>query len=222
MTNPSLSLTQSSLTKGQLPTSVGPFGAFFHYAARYWTAHLDGAPVDFSLDGVIELASPTSARHRAWMVDRDPWYLPSSPGVSDSPLCFLVEFANVSMLEQLLDRLAQNGNEDRRHIVDAATTAIHYRKLGHFRALMNHRSTAMRTVEMLDIFVNNWPRNFGSDEEQEEWTRLITGLFDTLASDTTIPTPNHLLWAASARGCMPVIDKIHERAKADPEFQKLM
>ena len=48
----------------ELSSNIGPFGACFHYAACCWTAHLGGAPIDFNLDDVLELASPTSAKHR--------------------------------------------------------------------------------------------------------------------------------------------------------------
>ena len=65
---------------------------------------------------------------------------------------------------------------------------------------------------------------FGRDDvNREEWTKLITGLLDTLASDPGIPSPNYLLDKACGGGCMLVIEKIFELAKADPAFQeKLM
>ena len=125
------------------------------------------------------------------------------------------------MLQQLLDRLAQNDDGDTRSfIIELAKLAIEKCKIGHLGALMNHRSTAkaMQTVEMLEGFAENWywlPR-----DNQEEWTKLITGLFDTLAPDS-IPSPNYLLDKACDGGCgIPVIEKIFELAKADPAFQK--
>ena len=179
-----------SLIGPPVSSDTDPFGAFFHYASCCWKAHLRGAPADlsldkFSLDDFLELASPASARHRACSREYiwQPWdtdyvrsrstqrreHDPMSPLTSDSPLYLVVRSGNVSMLAQQLDRLAQKGDGDRRLIVAAATTAIRWRKPGHFRALMNHQSTAtaMQTVEMLESFVRNW-QDFGSDDDQDE------------------------------------------------------
>ena len=131
------------------------------------------------------------------------------------------------MLEQQLDRLAQSGDVDRRLIVAAATTpiGIDHGNPGNFQALMIHRSTAMavQTVEMLKYFIKHWRirRSFSSDD-LTEWTRLIRGLFDTLASNS-ISSPNELLRCAYSEECMPAIEMLCEQAKADPAFQmKLM
>ena len=211
------------LTEPPVSFNTEPFGAFFDYAARYWTYHLGGAPVDFSLDDVLKFASPTSGRQRAWAQG---WRtVGSPPRVADiNPLCLLAEFGNVSILEQLLDRLAPNGDGDRGSIVDAATAAIHHGNPSNVRALMNHPSTAMamQTVEMLENFVKDWKYWLISRDDLKEWTKLITDLFDVLASDT-IPSPNYLLCWACCQQCMPAIEKIFERAKADRAFQeKLM
>ena len=61
-------------------------------------------------------------------------------------------------------------------------------------------------------------RSFGNDD-RKEWTRLIRGLFDKLAS-YTIPSPSYLLEVACFSKCMPAIEKIFERVKADPAFQE--
>ena len=206
------------------PKISGPFGAFFDYAARCWTDHLGSAPVGFNLDDILELASPTSARNKAWRLPRPvpAWYPACSPAMKPSALCLIVGFGNVSILEQQLDRLAQNGDVDRRLLVDAAKIAIGCDKPGNFQTLMNHRSTAMdmHTAEMLKISMRcissgpGWRRN-----KSEEWAGLIRGLFDKLAPDT-IPSPNELLRDAYEVRCMPVIEKLCERAKADPAFQK--
>ena len=213
----------SSLTEPPVSSNTDPFGAFFDYAADFWTYHLHSAPVDFRLDDVLELASPFSPRRRAW-TRGFPWFesdsrQPRSLEVYHN-LKFLVQFGRVSMLEQLLDRLAQNGDGDRSFIVDAAGVAIRYCNIGHFRALMNHRSTAkaMLTVEMLGTFARHWLSL--PVDDREEWAKLITGLFDTLASSDTIPPPNYLLDMACDGGCMPVIEKIFELAKADPAVQE--
>ena len=78
----------NSLTESQFSSNTDPFGAFFNYAAHYWKAHLGGAPVDFNLDGILELTDSTSARRRAWVIESR--WCPSSmlrqPGwVYDSP-----------------------------------------------------------------------------------------------------------------------------------------
>ena len=108
-------------------SNTDPFGAFFHYTAHWWTDHLDGAPVDFNLDDVLKLASPTSARYRPWVLEsgRNPWRPSSSPEVNASPLCLLVGFGNVFMLEQQLDRLAQNGARLLRKCVKGGTCRRH-------------------------------------------------------------------------------------------------
>ena len=59
----------NGLTEAPVPPNTDPFGAFFHYVTCCWTAHLGGAPVDFNLDDVFELASPTSGRHKVWMLE---------------------------------------------------------------------------------------------------------------------------------------------------------
>ena len=216
--------SENSSTHPSVSSNTDPFGAFFNYAAHYWTAHLDGAPVGFSLDKVLKLASPTSAKHQAWVRASgwDHWhpsYLPHSPGLRDNPLCLLVCLGgNVSILEQQLDQLAQNRDGGGRFVIDAAIAAIYHGNLGYYRALMNHRSTAMtmRTVEMLETFVANW-RNSGRDDGKE-WTKLITDLFDTLSG--TIHSPNYLLEKACLTRCMPIIEKVFERAKANRAFQE--
>ena len=166
-----------------MSSSTDPFGAFFNYAAHGLKYHLGGAPVDFKLDDVLEVASPTSARHRVWMLESSCWYPECSPEVKPNSLCLLAGFGNMSMLEEQLNRLAQNGDGDNRRLIfAAATTAIWYGNLGHFRALMNHRSIAMasETVEILETFISVLGF-FGQ----------ITGLYDDLESD--IPPPSSLL-----------------------------
>ena len=219
----SSAFSRNNLTGSLLSSKTDPFGAFFNYAACCWTVHLRGAPVDFNLDDVPKLASPTSARHRAWAIESgclNSWYPHGS--LTSSPLFLFAGFGNVLMLEQQLDRLAQNGDGDIRPIVAAATTAIHCRNYGNLRALMNHRSTAMamQTVEMLKslAFKHGIVFNIHRDD-LTEWTRLIRGLFDTLASDG-IPSPNELLRDACVWLCMPIIEKLFEQAKADPAFQE--
>ena len=127
------------------------------------------------------------------------------------------------MLEQLLDRLALDGDGDRRSIVDAARGAIaRCMNLDNFRTLMNHQSTAkaVKTVEMLQSFTQHWWVILSQDSDNlKEWTKLITGLFDMLASDT-ISSPNRLLTTACEKKCMPIIENLFERAKADPAFQE--
>ena len=125
------------------------------------------------------------------------------------------------MLEQLLDRLVLNGIGDERSIIQAATLIIRLRNpghTGHFRALMNYRSTVMvmQAFEMLEALVH-WTAL--REDDRKEWARLITGLFDTLASGT-IPPPNHLLSAACLEECIPIIEKIFDQAKANPAFQE--
>ena len=210
-----------SLTEPPVSSNTDPFGAFFNYAACCWRNHLDGAPVNFSLDDVLELASPTSARYLAWALESG-WYPRAGSSDFIPMLNFFVHYGNVSMLEQLLDRLALDGDGDRRSIVDAAKTAIRRGSPSHFRALMNHPSTAMamQTVEMLEDFVGHWWGLLGrSRDDLKEWTKLITDLFDALASDT-ISSPNYLILKACGDKCMPAIEKICERAKADPAFQE--
>ena len=204
-----------------MSSNTDPFGAFFNYAARYWKYHLHSAPVDFRLDDILELASPTSARHRAWVTESGWFYAMNSSSSMTATIQFFVIFGKASMLEQLLDRFAPNDDVDRRNILEAAKTAICCREPGQFRTLMNHRSTAMTMqVKMLEILTSNWKR-LGSGD-LEEWTNLITGLFDTLAvaSDTIPSSPNYLLMEACGNECMPAIKKIFERAKTDPAFQE--
>ena len=74
---------------------------------------------------------------------------------------------------------------------------------------------AIQTVEMLEVFVESW--EYLSNKGLTEWTRLVRDLFDTLASDTI---HNKLLRDVCEKDCMPVIEKLCERAKADPAFQK--
>ena len=216
----------NSLTEPPLSPNTDPFGAFFEYAACYWKVHLGSAPVDFNSDDVLELAGPTSTRRQAWALRSgwtpyQAWYPWVAPRETNTTLCFLVEFGNVSMLNQLLDRLAQNGDGDRSAIiVAAAETAIHHMNPGHFRALMDHRNTAMaiRTAEMLDTLLQRLTI-MASDDDRRKWTGLVRGLFDTLASDA-IPLPNYLLERACFARCMPLIQKIFERAKSYPAFQE--
>ena len=138
-------------------------------------------------------------------------------------LRFLVRHGSVSMLNQLLDRLALNVDGDITSVnvaEAAATAAISVGDPGKFRAVMNHRSTAMasQTVKMVMLkdIVEKWKLR-GTD--RKEWTRLITDLFDTLVSGT-IPSPNYLLRDACWEECIPAIEKLFERAKADPVLQK--
>ena len=184
-----------------VPSNTGPLeSTFFDYAAHHWEFHLGNSPVGFSLDDVLKLARPTSARQRAWAIESGlPYWQDQS--VVTATLSFLVSYRNVSMLNQLLDRLAPDGDGDRSTIVAAATKAIRSRKPGLFRALINHQSTAMamQTVEMLKTFIDLW--NWFSNDDRKEWAKLITGLFDTLASDT-IPSPNYLLWEACVKQCI--------------------
>ena len=215
----------NSLTRQSVSSNADPFGAFFDYAADYWSYHLVSvisAPVDFNLDDVLELASPTSTRHRAWALQSYSYHLydeQASSGVY-ATLKMFVRFGNVSMMNQLLDRSAPNSDGDRRSIVDAATKAIGLMNLGHFRALMNHQNTAVavQSVEMLKILIKNWVY-LGSDHRKEWLAKLIADLFDTLPSDS-IPAPKSLLRDARMDRCMPAIEKIFERAKADPTFQE--
>ena len=181
----------NSLTKPSRGSNTDHFGAFFHYAAWNWTYHLRSAPVNFSLDDVLKLASPTSVKYRAWAHSEPdyPWHecFPISPGAMEGPLCLLAAFGNTSMLEQLLGKLALNADdsEDRRLIVAAAFAAIFGDRHGmNFRALMNHPSTkkAMQTLEMLEDFAHDgwrhlgfrW-RNFGGDG-RKKWTVTVTAL----------------------------------------------
>ena len=143
MTFPSFSLTWSSLTntKQQMSPNADPFGAFFNYAARCWTAHLGGAPYNFDLDDVFELIRPTSVRYGAWGLESGAWDVLCIP---DSPLRLLVGFGSVSVLQPFLDRLTPNSDDgDRGSIVAAATVAIRRGNLDNFQALINHRNTAM-------------------------------------------------------------------------------
>ena len=218
--------SENSATEPPVSPKTDPFGFFFDYAARCLKFHPGGAPVDFNLDDVLELASPTSARNKAWRLGSNSViYSNCSPAMKPGPLCLIAGFGNVPMLEQQLDRLPQNSDGDRRLIVAAATTAIFYENSGIFQTLMNHRSTAMamQTVEVLEILMAQLPGNlaFPRSDHLTELTRLIRDLVDTLAPDT-IPLPNELLSKACGRGwkCMPVIEKLCERAKADPAFQK--
>ena len=109
-------LTEPPLRRWQPPMSskTDPCGAFFKYAARCWKDHLGIATVDFNLDDVLELASPTSARHELWMLESSFKYPRCSQEMKPSALCLIAGFANTSVLEQQLDRLAQNGDGDRR------------------------------------------------------------------------------------------------------------
>ena len=144
----------NGLTEVPVSSNTDPFGAFFHYAAHCFTDHLGSAPVDFILDDVLELASPTSARHKAWMLESEVLYPKFSPSTEPSALCLLACVGNVPMLEQQLDRLAKSGGEDIRLIVAAALTIILNEKYGNFRALMNHRITgkAMRRLRTQENF----------------------------------------------------------------------
>ena len=205
------------------PSITDPFGAFFDYAAARWTAHLGGAPADFNLDDVLELGSPTSARHEAWMHQSQVRYPRFSLTEKPSALCLIAGFGNASILEQQLDRLAQNGDVDRRLIVPAAKMAIQYGNPGNLQTLMNHRTTAtaIQTAEMLEFLIENWEERFASrSDDLTECTRLIRGLFDTLASSDTMPSPNYLLSTACEYCCMPVVQRLFEQAKADTTFQK--
>ena len=173
----------NSLTEPPVSSNNEPFGTFFTYAADYWTDHLRHGPVDFRLDDVLELAIQISPRHRAWTRGASRlWSYSRQPRSSEvyDNLNFLVDYGNASMLEQLLDRLAQNGDGDRSFIVDAAERAMYHGNIGHFRALMNHRSTAiaMQTVEMMEKFAEDWHWLLRVD--REEWKNRIKGLFDTL------------------------------------------
>ena len=200
-------------------TNTDPFGPFFSYAARCWTRHLGSAPVDFNLDDVLKLASHTSARCRAWALESGwDYYWGNKRELKFSSLDILARYGNVSMLEQLLDRLALNSDRDRISIVDAAGMAILGSKPRNFRAFMNHQSTAraMQTFEMLKKFTSCW--KYQDNDNLEEWTELITGLFDMLASDK-ISLPNDLLGTACGKGCMPIVEKLFERAKAGGAFQ---
>ena len=117
-------------------------------------------------------------------------------------------------------KLVPNGDGNRSDIVDAASGAIAESNLDNFRTLMNHQSTAkaMKTVEMLQEFIHHWT-GLGSNN-LKEWTKLITGLFDTLASANTIPSPSCLLNTACEWVCMPIIEKLFERGKVDSAFQE--
>ena len=220
------------MTDPPVPSNTYPFGAFFNYAAEYWKYHLGSAPVGFSLDDVLELANPTLGRHRAWVWA---WAFETcghSDSVKDSfvftsTLGFLASYGNSSMLNQLLDRLALNADGDRESIVKAGKIAIRHGNFGNFRVLMNHRSTAMavETLKMLEDFTKHFTRNWRQarvfhDGDKTEWAKLITGLFDTLASGETIPSLKHLLVKACYGKCMPIIEKIFEQAKANPTFQE--
>ena len=206
-----------------MSSNTDPFGAFFNYAARKWTRHLSSAPVDFSLDDVLKLVSSTSARQRAWLLESGWIYRPDSliSSMVNGALNFLAAFGNVSMFNQLLDRLALNADGDRKSIANAGRHAIRCRNLGTFRALMNHQSTAMamQTVEVLRNFIGKWQKVCFHEGDKTEWTKLIAGLFDTLASDI-ISSPNYLLAKACYGKCMPIIEKLFERAKVDPAFQE--
>ena len=207
------------MTEPQLSSNNDPFGAFFDYAAGNWRYHLGRAPVNFNLDDVLALASPASARHRAWAPLRPYQINHLASSASAVTHLFILQFGNMSMFNQLLDRLAPNGDGFRRSIVKLASNAISWRKPGHFQALMNHQNTAMdmRTVKLLKESVIYWD-DFHSDN-RKEWTQLITDLFDRLASDT-IPASNYLLMDACEVGCMPAVEKIFERANADPAFRE--
>ena len=231
MTNQSLLLTGavprsafSGNSSTEPPVSSNtddPFGAFFNYAAHRWIGHLGSAPVDFSLDDVLKLASSTSARQQAWALETCGSDWRNSIMFSfTSTLSFLALYGNVSMLDQLLDRLALNADGDRESIVNAVKAAILRGNPGTFRALVNHQSTAMamQRVKILEALVQKWWLVKLGRDNLKEWTRLVTGLFDTLASDT-IPSPNSLLTEACAGGCMPIVEKIFEQAKANPAFQ---
>ena len=210
------------LTGPPMSSNTDPCGAFFDYAVLCWKYPLDSAPFDFSLDDVLELASPASARYS--MLTR----LGSVPLVAAGSSEFapilelLVYYGNSSIYEQLLDRLVPNADGDRRLIVGTATRAIMENKLDHFRTLMNHQSTAkaMKTAEMLQMFIRCWTRRDRFSDNLKEWTKLITGLFDMLVASDTIPSPNDLLPTACQSGCMPIIEKLCERAKADRAFKK--
>ena len=204
-----------------MSANTDPFGAFFSYAARRWDYHLHSAPVvSFNLDDVLELASLTSARYRAWALESGHWHYWACQNPLTGLLDFLARCGNASMLEQLLDRLALNGDVDRRFTVHAARVAIGERNLDNFRTLMNHQSTAKatKTVEMLQIFTDFWI--FRGSDNLKEWTKLITGLFDMLVTSDTIPSPNRLLTTACNNGCMPIIEKLFERGKVDSAFQE--
>ena len=120
------------------------------------------------------------------------------------------------MLQQRLDQLTQNDDGDRRLIVSAATIAIHCGNLGHFQALMNNPSTAtaLQTVKMLETFVKQW-QYLGGDHK--EWTKLVTGLLNKLASDS-IPSPHDLLATANSWQCTTIVNEIYDRAEAYPAF----
>ena len=76
----------------------------------------------------------------------------------------------------------------------------------------------MQTV--LEVFVEHWV--YLSTYNREDCAGLITGLFDTLASEN-IPPPNYLLLEAGRGECKPVIENIFKLAKTDPVFrEKLM
>ena len=216
------------LTGPPLSCNTDPFGAFFHYAAWCWTDHLGSAPVDFNLDDVLELANPvTSARHKAWMLESHVWYPDCSLRNKHGALCLIAGFGNVSMLEQVLAGrfpLNENIDEDRRLIVAAATTAIRDRNLGNFRALMNHLRTseAMQTdtdCTVLSSFARCWRALTFEGDDLTEWTRLIRGLFDELASIHAIPSPSDLLGMACSGGCLPLVEMLLERAEAYSDFQ---
>ena len=220
--------SENSLAEPPVCSNTDPFGAFFNYAAHCWTDYLGRAPVDFNLDTVLELASPTSAKHRPWALETGwkPWVGCSSE--STTLLCFSVHFGKVSILEQALNRLAQKGDGDRISIVAATIAAIRFRTPDHFRALMNHQSTGMdmQAVGMLETFIDHWWRHMApllymenDGQKLAERTSLVTDLFDTLVSNT-IPSPIYLLSQACLQGCIPVIEKIFERAKRDPAFQE--
>ena len=187
--------------------------------------HLGSAPADFNLDDVLELASPTSARHEAWALESGWLYYQTHGGDSleIGSFRFLAHYGNVSMLEQLLDRLALDGDGDRKPIVDVASAGVIAQgNPDNFRTLMNHQSTAkaMKTVEMLQSFSTQcWRFPRADSDNLKEWTKLITGLFDMLASDT-ISSPNYLLWDACKNECMPIIEKLFERGKVDSAFQE--
>lgn len=228
----------SSEKSSMIPSWVDPeergFGAFFTYAACFWTQHLAQAPLQFvpDLQDLIDLSIPQSTLLENWLrlekMSRPDWNtFRDTEFVLEgyNPISLIVFFGPLPVLTALLDLGLEQaglkeGERQYRAIWSVLTWALCHDKFAVVRELFEHPSTTRivgSNADFLTLLAQN--ERLERSEESELWERLVRDAFARLGKDL-VQHCNAILHAASRVGCLSLVKKLFLAAETDPAVKE--
>lgn len=213
------------------PESAG-FGKFFTYAACYWTEHLRRCSPDALPDvfDVSKLSRPGCLLLRNWMETYKRPNLTSSPqmklDVEDfDELVLAARFGSHAYLIKFLESISEEMCLRDESCAKAVKWVIHSGDLTAAKILLQNESVAskLRKGSFLCNIMAVWFRMKSEQQiDEDKWKELLEILVCRFCDGSAMSYEwaNTILCTAAREGCLPVIEKLFEKASAEPELTK--